>query len=209
LHAFRDVKTALPRVGLTGGIGSGKSEVGKIFADLGAFLINADLVAREVVVLGSEALRKILLRWPQVGLADGRLDREALAAVVFEYPSERTALNAIVHPYVRERMRAYSENVAPGRMIVYEVPLLFENGLYREMDCNVLVTAPVDQRIARLASRNGWIRDQIVRRMAAQIQPSEAEKLATHILRNDGSLDELRTKTKELYGILCTVLGVP
>jgi dephospho-CoA kinase len=205
---FRDVKVAVPRVGLTGGIGSGKSEVGKIFADLGAFLINADLVAREVVVPGSEALRKILQRWPQVGLADGTLHREALAAIVFEYPRERAALNAIVHPFVRERMRTYSENVLPGRMIVYEVPLLFENGLYQEMDCNVLVTAPVDQRIARLASRNGWTRNQIVRRMAAQIQPSEAEKLTTYILRNDGNLDELRTKTKELYGLLCTTLDV-
>jgi dephospho-CoA kinase len=143
-------------------------------------------------------LREIFARWPQVALSDGTLNREALAAIIFARPTEREAVNAIVHPAVRRGMREREREARPDQMVMYEVPLLFENGLYKEMDENVLVTAPPEQRIARLIARNGWTREQILARMAALIAPEEAEKKATHILRNDGSLEQLRRKAEKL-----------
>jgi len=190
-------------VGLTGGIGSGKSEVGKMFADLGAFRIDADVLAHEVTEPGSDGFLRIAARWPRVvGGKGGALDRRALADIVFADPRERAALNEIVHPLVRALMRVRCEQAAADQMIIYEAPLLFEAEVYREMDVNVLVVAPPEQRIARLIRRNGWDSEHVVRRIAAQMQPEEAEKLATYTIMNDGTLTELRTKTERLYNTL-------
>jgi dephospho-CoA kinase len=187
-------------VGLTGGIGSGKSEVGKIFADLGAFLIDADVLAREVTEPQSEGFRRIAERWPRVVAPSGdALDRRALADIVFSDSHERSALNEIVHPLVRALMRVRCKQAPAGRIIIYEAPLLFEAGVYRETDVNVLVIAPPEQRIARLVKRNGWYPEHIVRRIAAQINPEDAKKLATYTILNDGSIADLRVKVERLY----------
>jgi dephospho-CoA kinase len=191
-------------VGLTGGIGSGKSEVGKIFDDLGAFLIDADELAHEVTEQGSDGFRRIAARWPRViGAKGDALDRRVLADIIFADPQERAELNAIVHPLVRALMRVRCEHApSSSQIIIYEAPLLFEAEVYREMDANVLVIAPLEERIARLMKRNLWDREHVARRIAAQIKPEEAEKLATHTIVNEGTLVELRTKTEQLYGSL-------
>jgi dephospho-CoA kinase len=194
-----------PRIGLTGGIGSGKSEVGKVFAELGAFLIDADVLAREAVAPGTPGIHQICRRWPRVCRADGTLDREALAGIVFSNPQERADLIAIVHPYVRELMLERQRDARPDQVIVFEVPLLFEAGSYREMDANILVVAPRERRIERVMARTGWSHEQVVQRMAAQIHPEDASKLATYVIDNSGTLDDLREKTKQLYEQLRTL----
>ena len=190
------------RVGLTGGIGSGKSEVAAILASLGALVIDADELAREAVAPGSDGLRRIGERWPAVIGPDGSLDRAALAAVVFGDPAEREALNGIVHPAVRALGAKREARAAAGQVVVHEVPLLFETGFDRSCDATVLVVAATERRIERIERRSGLGRNEIARRMAAQVDPAEAARRATYVIRNDGSLQDLRQKTVAVWEAL-------
>jgi dephospho-CoA kinase len=186
------------RVGLTGGIGSGKSEVAKVFAELGALVIDSDALAREAVAAGSEGLRAIAVRWPE-SVAGGTLDRAALARIVFDDPLARAELNAIVHPLVRRLALEREAQAAPGQLVIREAPLLFEGDFYKSCDANVLVIAPPELRIARAMARSGLSRAEVERRIAAQIAPERARELADYTLENDGSLEELRAKATELF----------
>jgi len=185
------------RVGLTGGIGSGKSEVARILAGLGAHIIDADQLARDVVEPGTPGFAEIETRWPQV-IQNGRLDRPALAAIVFSDPAQRAALNAIVHPRVRERAAEMERDLAGG-VIVHVVPLLFEGEYWKVCDATIVVIAPKDVRIARVQSRDGTGVGEIERRMAAQIDPEEAAQRATYVIRNDAGLAELQKATAEVW----------
>jgi dephospho-CoA kinase len=187
------------RVGLTGGIGSGKTEVGAIFASLGALLIDADELAREALAVGSGGLRRVGERWPHVIAADGSLDRAALADVIFADPAARDAVNAIVHPVVRTLAAEREARAEPGQIVVHEVPLLFEAGFYKQCDANVLVVADPEARIERVMARSDLTRDEIVRRISTQIDPAEARRLATFTIENDGSLDALRAATERVW----------
>jgi dephospho-CoA kinase len=190
------------RVGLTGGIGSGKGEVGAVFASLGALLIDADELAREAVAPGSDGLRRVLERWPETRAADGTLDRTALAAKVFADPGARADLNAIVHPAVRELAAARERSAAPGQVVVHEVPLLFETDFDRGCDATVVVVAEPERRIARVLQRSGLSREEVERRMAAQMDPAEASRRATFTIVNDGSLDEVRARARAVWEAL-------
>jgi dephospho-CoA kinase len=190
------------RVGLTGGIGSGKSEVGAIFASLGALLIDADLLAREAVAPNSEGLRRIAERWPQTLAPDGSLDRAALAQTIFNDSNARDAVNAIVHPAVRALAAAREAKAGPDQIVVHEVPLLFEAGFYKQCDANVLVLADPATRIERVIARSKVTRDEVERRMATQIDPAQARRLATFTIENDGSLDDLRAATRRVWDAL-------
>jgi len=189
------------RVGLTGGIGSGKSEVAKTFADLGAFVIDTDELSREAVAPGTAGLRAIAALWPDV-VRDGSLDRKALAAIVFADDSQRERLNAIVHPEVRRLAAEYERRAAPGQIVVQVVPLLFEVGLDAQMDANVLVVAPDDERLGRVLARDGADEAQVRARMAAQIAPDEARHRADHVIENDADLNALRAQTVAVYDAL-------
>ena len=189
------------RVGLTGGIGAGKSEVAAVFAKLGALVIDADELAREAVEPGSQGFEAIAKRWPQAIRAGATLDRSALAAVVFEDAEALSELNAIVHPIVR-RLGEAREAAAGARIVVHEVPLLFETGFSKRCDANVLVVAPRERRIARVVARSELDRAEIERRIAVQIDPERARALADYVIDNDGSLDELRAATERVYGEL-------
>jgi dephospho-CoA kinase len=186
------------RVGLTGGIGSGKSEVAKVFAELGALVIDSDALAREAVAPGSEGLRATAARWPET-VAGGVLDRAALARIVFDDPLARAELNAIVHPLVRRMALEREAQAAPGQLVIREAPLLFEGDFYKSCDANVLVVAPLELRIARAMARSGLSRGEVERRIAAQIAPDRARQLADYTLENAGTLEELRAKATELY----------
>ena len=192
------------RVGLTGGIGSGKSAVAAVFLERGATVIDADLLAREVVAPGSDGLRDIAARWPQAIGADGALDRAALAAIVFDGDgkgdggSARAELNAITHPRVRERADAL-ECDAPDGIVVHVVPLLFEGDFWRRCDRTVLVAAPDEVRIARVVARDATERAAVERRMAAQIDPALARARATYVVENDGDLDQLRERALQVF----------
>jgi len=193
------------RVGLTGGIGSGKSEAAKVFAGLGALIVDADQLARDAVAPGSAGFATIAARWPCVVAADGRLDRPALAAIVFADGGARDELNAIVHPEVR-RLGAEREAAAGARQIVvHDVPLLFEAGFYRSCDANVLVVAPLEPRIARVMERSGLERAAVERRVRAQIEPERARALADYVIENDGTLEQLRGRAAAVYRILETL----
>jgi dephospho-CoA kinase len=187
------------RVGLTGGIGSGKSEVAKVFAGLGALVVDADVLAREAVAPATPGFKKIAARWPGAIDAAGHLDRAALAAIVFRSGDERDELSAIVHPEVRRLGAEREATAGAGQIVVHDVPLLFEGGFYRQCDANVLVVAGRDVRIARVVARTGMAPEDVERRMAVQIDPDRARELADYVIENEGSLEHLGAAVREVY----------
>jgi dephospho-CoA kinase len=186
------------RVGLTGGIGSGKSAVAADFAKRGATIIDADVLARVVVAPGSDGLAEIAAHWPQAVRADGALDRAVLARIVFDDETARERLNAITHPRVRERAAAM-EREAPDGIVVQVIPLLFEGDFWRACDKTVLVVAPPEVRIARVIGRDSVERASVERRIAAQIDPALAATRADYVIENEGDLEELRERSGRIY----------
>jgi dephospho-CoA kinase len=189
------------RVGLTGGIGAGKSAVATIFANLGAFVIDTDAIAREVVAPNSDGLMEIARVWPQA-VRSGGLDRAALAEIIFTDASARERLNALLHPHIRRVAMEREAYAKPGQVVVHVVPLLFETGYDRMVDKSVLVVAPLDQRVARVVERDKLDVARVRARMAAQIEPERARLNADFIIENDGNLDHLRERTREVYEAL-------
>jgi dephospho-CoA kinase len=189
------------RVGLTGGIGAGKSAVAGIFASLGAFVIDFDAIAREVVAPNSDGFMEIARVWPQV-VRNGMLDRAALAEIVFADSSARERLNALLHPHIRRVALEHEAHAKPGQVIVHVVPLLFETGYDRFVDKSVLVAAPLEQRIARVVERDKLDESRIRDRIAAQIEPERARRVADFIIENDGDLERLRDGTRAVYEAL-------
>lgn len=186
------------RVGLTGGIGSGKSEVARILESLGAYIIDTDGLAREAVAAGSDGLRDIARAWPSV-VREDCLDRAALAQIVFGDPSARERLNAIVHPHVRRLADERERYAKPGQLIVHVVPLLFETGYDRRVDQSIVVIAPDEERVRRVVQRDRMSEQQVRARMASQIDPQEARRRATYCIENDGDMSHLRERTRAVY----------
>ena len=192
------------RVGLTGGIGAGKSEVAKILEELGAFVVDTDLLAREAVAPHSDGLMAIARVWPGV-IRNGALDRKALADIVFNDAEARERLNSIVHPFVR-RLAAEREKFAhPGQLVVHMVPLLFETGYNELMDKSIVVISPNEHRVARVLARDGSSEADIHARMSTQIDPNEARHRADFVIENDGDLTHLRERTREVYERLVAI----
>jgi dephospho-CoA kinase len=189
------------RVGLTGGIGSGKSAVAEVFAECGATIIDADVLAREAVAAGSEGLHAIAQRWPDAIAPDGSLDRAAMARIVFDDERARAELNAIVHPRVRARA-AEIERDARDALVVHVVPLLFEGDYWRQCEKTVVVIAPPEARIARVMARDHVERDAVERWMLAQIDPELARARADYVIENDGDLAALRERSERVYDAL-------
>jgi dephospho-CoA kinase len=184
------------RVGLTGGIGSGKSEVSRRLAAHGAVIIDADVAAREVVAPGTPGLAQIAEAFgPEVLGRDGALDRERLGAIVFRDPALRAKLNAIVHPLVGEWMRAAERAAAgPARddlIVVHDVPLLAENRRAGDFDLVIVVDVPPEVQVERLVSQRGMTPDQARARMAAQASRPKRLAVADLVIDNSGSLDDL------------------
>ncbi len=190
------------RVGLTGGIGSGKSAVAGLWRERGALIIDGDRLARDAVAPGSAGLHAIATRWPSVISADGSLDRAALARVVFDDNDERARLNAIVHPRVRALAEQTEAGAVDGTIAVHVIPLLFEGDYWRTCDATVLVTAPDETRIARVIGRDDSDRPSVMQRMRAQIDPDEARGLATYVIENDGDLATLHERASSVYDAL-------
>ncbi|HTA39688.1 MAG TPA: dephospho-CoA kinase [Candidatus Acidoferrales bacterium] len=189
------------RVGLTGGIGSGKSAVAAILAELGAFVIDADELAREAVGPGSPALFEIARTWPQV-VSNGALDRAALADLVFSNGAAREQLNAIVHPRVRALAAEREKSARARQLIVHVVPLLFETGYGDTLDRSIVVVASDENRIARVIERDRVDEARVRARMAAQIDPEKARSLADYVIVNDADLAHLQTRTRQVYETL-------
>jgi dephospho-CoA kinase len=190
---------------LTGNIASGKTEVARIFADLGATVIDADELAREVVRPGTPALAAIASRWgKRVLLADGTLDRAALRSIVFASSAERAELNAIVHPEVRKRRdQLVSEARARGDVVlIAAIPLLFEAGLEQDFDRVILVDAPDDVRLERLVHRRGIDEAEARRMMTAQMPAATKRPRADIVIENDSTLQALRPVVERAWSQL-------
>jgi dephospho-CoA kinase len=199
-------------VGLTGGIGSGKSEVSRRLAARGAPIIDADLAARDVVQPGTPGLGEIATVFgPRVLRPDGSLDREQLGQLVFADPGLRAKLNAIVHPLVHERMRQLAEQAiaaaGPAAIIVHDVPLLAENGLGRGFDTVLVVDAPDDQRVQRLTATRGMTAAHAQDRMAAQASRQQRLAIADIVIDNSGTLDDLDRRVEEVWAVLRDLAG--
>jgi dephospho-CoA kinase len=191
------------RVGLTGGIGSGKSEVARILESLGAYIVDTDKLAREAVAPGSDALRQVARVWPSV-VRDDCLDRAALAHIVFRDPSARERLNGILHPHVRRLADEADRYAQRGQLIVHVVPLLFETGYVSRVDASIVVIAPENERIRRVIQRDRLSEEQVRARMASQIDPAQARLQATYVIENDGDIVHLRERTRAVYEALAS-----
>ena len=186
-------------VGLTGGLGSGKSTVAALLGEHGAVIIDADVVAREVVRAGTPGFAAVVARFgPDVVGRDGELDRAALARIVFADGAALDELNAIVHPLVGSRSTELAAAVPPGAVVVHDIPLLAENGLADRFDTVVVVEADREIRLARLAER-GLTRAEAEARMAAQATDEQRRAIADEIVRNDDDLDSLARQIDRLW----------
>ncbi|GAA4137276.1 dephospho-CoA kinase [Actinomadura keratinilytica] len=188
------------KVGLTGGIGSGKSEVSARLAAHGAMVIDADRIAREVVEPGTPGLAAVVQEFgEQVLRPDGALDRERLGSIVFSDPDRLAALNAIVHPLVGERVAELMEAAPEDAVVVYDVPLLAENGLAGMYDVVVVVDAPVETQVRRLVEHRGMAEEDARARIAAQATREQRLALAHRVIDNSGSLEELHAQVDALW----------
>lgn len=198
--------------GLTGGIGSGKSAAAALFEDLGIPVVSADELSRVIVTPGSEGLTAVVEAFgPGVLDADGELDRRKLGKLVFRDPAQRARLEGILHPRIRDRFQDVLTTLeATGQhMVVYEVPLLFENNLEKTMKAVILVSAPESVRIARVMERDKLTLEDVKARMAAQMDDASRRARAQHVLENDGDLDHLRRQVEALLAKLTRPAGRP
>ena len=191
------------RVGLTGGIGAGKSEVSRRLAAQGAVLIDADAIAREVVAPGSPGLAAVVAAFG-AGLLrpDGSLDRERLARLVFADKNLLARLNAITHPLVGERMAQAEREAGPDAIVVHDVPLIAENNLKTGYDLVVVVDAPEHVQLDRLARHRQMSTEQAEARMAAQVSREQRLAIADLVVDNSSSLAELDRQVGDLWAEL-------
>jgi len=191
------------RVGLTGGIGAGKSAVAARLAELGAVVIDADAVAREVVAAGTEGLRLIVAEFgADVLRPDGELDRPALGDRVFGDAAALARLNAIVHPLVSRRSAELAAAAPAGSVVVHDVPLLVENDLAAAYDVVVVVCAETELRIRRLAEHRGVSEEQARARMAAQATDDQRRAVADVVLDNSGTPEQLAVQVDSFWSRL-------
>jgi dephospho-CoA kinase len=190
------------RVVVTGGIGSGKSEVTRLFDELGAVVVDADVLAREVVAAGTPGLEEIVRTFGAdlVG-PDGELDRPEMGRRVFADPTARTQLEAIIHPRVRQRADEIERAAPPDAVVVHDIPLLVETGQADRFDAVVVVDVPEDLQVQRLAGR-GMAEDDARSRIRAQAGRQERVAVADYVIDNTGTREDLRPQVAEVFDAL-------
>ncbi|OPG11432.1 dephospho-CoA kinase [Microbispora sp. GKU 823] len=188
------------KVGLTGGIGSGKSEVSRRLAARGAVVVDADKIAREVVEPGTPGLAEIVEAFGEDVLRpDGTLDRERLGAIVFADAEKLKVLNGIVHPKVGERSEQLQREAPDDAVVVYDVPLLAENNLAALYDVVIVVDTPDEVRLERLLRFRGMPEADARARIAAQASREDRLRIADIVIRNEGSLDDLDAQVDKVW----------
>ncbi|WP_020137549.1 dephospho-CoA kinase [Streptomyces sp. 351MFTsu5.1] len=191
------------KVGLTGGIGAGKSEVSRLLVEHGAVLIDADRIAREVVAPGTPGLAAVVEAFGEEVLAeDGSLDRPKLGSIVFADPDRLAVLNSIVHPLVGTRSRELESAAAEDAVVVHDVPLLAENSLAPLYDLVVVVDASPETQLDRLVRLRGMTEQDARARMAAQATREQRLEIADIVIDNDVPLDDLRRRVQDVWGDL-------
>ncbi len=188
------------KVGLTGGIGAGKSEVSRLLVEHGAVLIDADRIAREVVAPGTPGLAAVVDAFGEdVLAADGTLDRPRLGSIVFADADRLAVLNSIVHPLVGARSRELEEAAPADSVVVHDVPLLAENDLARLYDLVIVVDASPDTQLDRLVRLRGMTEEDARARMAAQATREKRREMADVVIDNDVPLETLRQRVRDVW----------
>ena len=188
-------------VALTGGIGSGKSTVGQIFADLGAIVVDSDQLARNVVERGTAGFDQIVAAFGVEVLKNGDLDRAALAEIVFKDPTKRSLLEQITHPLIRQAFAKVVESASSNSIVINQIPLLVESKHDYKFDHIITVSSPEDIRTQRLLKR-GLNLSQIEQRIKAQSTDSQREAIANTVIRNDKTQSELLHDVEKVYEFL-------
>ena len=188
------------RVGLTGGVASGKSTVATMLEELGAVIIDADALAREVVAKGTPGLEAVVQEFGEELLgAEGELDRPAMGRLVFGDEQARKRLEAIVHPLVFERIVELEQVASSDAVVVHDIPLLAEAGRSGEFDHVIVVDAPPDVQLERMQAERGWTEEDARSRIRAQATPKDRRAIATHVIENTGTREDLRNRVAEVY----------
>jgi dephospho-CoA kinase len=191
------------RVGLTGGIASGKSTVATMLVELGAILIDGDALAREVVARGTPGLAQVVAEFgAELLTPDGDLDRPALGRIVFSDEAARRRLEAITHPLIFERYAELEASAPVGALVVHDIPLLAESGRADTFDEVIVVDAPPELQIERMMGDRGWTREEAESRIAAQATREDRLAIATYVIDNTGSLDDVRAQVEAVYADL-------
>lgn len=186
------------KVALTGGIGSGKSTVAEYLEELGAYVIDSDQLARDVIERGTPGYEAVLAAFGDEILTDGDVDRAKLAAIVFKDPTSRLKLEGIIHPLVRDAAEKMVRNLPPESIVINQIPLLVETDGAKRFDYVVAVSADEEVRRARLIDR-GMKDYEITKRLAAQVNDAEREKVAHYVVNNIGTLDDLSRSVEVLW----------
>jgi dephospho-CoA kinase len=191
------------RVGLTGGVASGKSTVSGILSELGAVIIDADLLAREAVDRDTDGLAEVVAAFgPEVLTPAGDLDRPALGALVFADEAKRRTLEAIIHPRVRARAAEIEASAPEGAVVVHDIPLLAETGQGAAFDAVLVVDVPTELQVERMVRNRGWSPAEAASRIAAQATREERRAIATYVVDNTGTLEDLRRRVSEVFARL-------
>ncbi len=185
-------------VGLTGGIGAGKSTVANMFAQLGALVVDADQLARQAIEPGSIGFDEVVAEFSSKVVKNGDIDRQKLGSIVFKDSEKRKKLEAIIHPKVQEMLAEKINRLDPGDILVYEIPLLVETGAAPKFDYIITVEADIENRLDRLFER-GMDEDEAERRIAAQASQTEREAIANRVIINDGDRADLFAECARIW----------
>ena len=188
------------RVGLTGGIASGKSTVSSILSELGAVVIDADLIAREVVAKGTPGLAAVVEAFgPEMLTPDGELDRPKMGALVFADEARRRVLESIVHPLVFERYAELEAAAPADGIVVHDIPLLVESRRAGEFDAVIVVDVPEEVQVERMVRDRGWTESDARARIAAQATREQRRAVATYLIENTGTREDLRQRVVDVF----------
>ena len=185
-------------VGLTGGIGAGKSTVAQFFSELGALVIDADQLARMAIERGTDGFDEVHMVFGEAVFTNGDIDRKKLAEVIFADESARKKLEAIIHPRVQSLFAEAVDDLSASEILVYEIPLLVETGAASKFDVVITVEAELELRKKRLLDRGMYI-SQIEKRIASQASREQREEVADFIVINDGDEDSLLRSVEEIW----------
>ena len=199
--SFSDYSLNMRVIGLTGGIGCGKSLAAQYFAELGALVIDADQLSRAAIERGTDGFDEVVALFGDSILKDGNIDRRALGELIFRDPAAKKQLESIIHPFVRREFEEAVASLKGEQVLVYEIPLLVETGAHERFDVVITVESEMENRVARLRGRGMHI-SEIEGRVAAQATREQRIEVADFLIENDGSEDELLRQVENIWDSL-------